>query len=164
MLLGIVFFGFITFKENKGYYNLKIDNELITQIDFSGNGLLMEEQDLLDQIGEGEPHGGCFGCSTYAYYPNQNFIIAVSDGTGNIKNKVVKIQTEDTRYNLLGIKVGSSLHEAINILEDRGFKRANENDYLYSKDDLYIQLWDKQNKVKKLAVEIRGRTKRNIQR
>lgn len=144
-----------------------LDYTLIEKIDFSGIKLLISELEFISLAGKGNPVAGCIGCKIYSYYPKWNITVGISDELGLFhKNKVVRIETEDSSYSILGVKVAMSLAEADKMIKGHGFKLTGAKDNIYSKGDLNIQFLDfnKDNKIDKILVYVVDKLPKDVVR
>lgn len=129
--------------------------------------MLMSESEFIYLAGKGNPVAGCIGCKIYSYYPKWNITVGISDELGLFhKNKVVRIETEDGSYCILGVKIAMSLAEADKMIKGRGFKLTGAKDNLYSKGDLNIKFYDfnKDNKIDKILVYVVDKLPKDVVR
>lgn len=134
-------------------------NELLNeakQVEVSQVKLLMTRMEVEKLHGKGEDKTpGCFGCEMNFIYPELHLSGRYSETLDRMKKgeidhqespKVKQITTSDPTFSAFGIRIGDKMKLAGSTLESRGFVRQSDpsdNYYLYySKDDLYIRLWN----------------------
>lgn len=105
-------------------------------INISGVKLMMTEKEIFDELGQkGEFVPGMGG---HAWdYKEAKIFISISDH-GIFRDKVCQIDTESPSHDIMGLKVGSSFDEAVELLHSKGFKETSYD--FFVKGNVYIQL------------------------
>lgn len=125
------------------------------RVEVGGVRLFMTREEVERLHGPGpDDSPGCFGCEMNFIYPQLKLSGRYSETMDRMKGKTIlrsrspkvkQLTTSDPAAELLGIRIGDTIGDAVRALESKGFKRQrNRNEPMYNyyhKGDVYIRLW-----------------------